>query len=171
MRKNNNRVLAIDPGARELGIAVLEGTELIYYGVKSLKTFRPKKVLQGVVAKIIDRLIVEYNVKTVVYEDGHFSQIASDLYNGVLDTICSVAKLRRLKLKHYNPKTVRKFACGDGKANKRRTAAILIVRYPELAILLDQKYRWKEKYWMNAFDAIALGLTHVLAIQEEEGRR
>ncbi|RIK82245.1 hypothetical protein DCC62_00440 [candidate division KSB1 bacterium] len=170
MRRNNNRVLAIDPGARELGVAVLDGTELVYYGVKTLKSYRPKRALQQAVSDVLNRLIVEYNVKVIVYEDGHFSQIASDLYNSVLDTICSVAKQRKLTLKHYTPKTVRKYACGDGKATKRKTATILITRYPELSILLDQKYRWKEKYWMNAFDAIALGLTHVLATKEGNRR-
>ena len=39
MLKKKNRILAVDPGAREMGVVVLDNAELIYYGVKSLKKF------------------------------------------------------------------------------------------------------------------------------------
>ena len=35
------RILAIDPGTRELGFAIMEENDLIYYGVKTLKKKRP----------------------------------------------------------------------------------------------------------------------------------
>ena len=161
-----NRLLAIDPGAREMGIAVLDGTQLIYYAVKCLKKFRPAKVLKQAVSDILTRLIVEYGITAIIIEDGHFSQIASGLYNTVLSTIRETAKMKKLKLVAYNHKTVRKYICNDGKATKRRVARTLATRYPELEIYLEQNYRWKEKYWMNAFDALATGLTHVIVCEE-----
>ncbi len=170
MHNKKNRLLAIDPGAREMGIAVLDETQLIYYGVKSLKKFRPAKALKRAVSDILTRLIIEYGIRTLIIEDGHFSQIASPLYNATLNTIHDTAKQKKLKLVTYAPKTSRKLVCGDGKATKRKAAQILATRYPELAIYLEQNYRWKEKYWMNAFDAIAIGLTHVMASQENRSQ-
>lgn len=148
-----------------MGIAILDGTNIVHYGVKNLKKFRPQKVLQEAVKDILTRLVVEYGIKTFVVEDGHFSQIASSLYNTVLKSIRDTAKEKRLELKTYDPKTIRKFICGDGRATKKRTSQTLAKRYPELEIYLEQNYRWKEKYWMNAFDALAAGLTHVMVNQ------
>lgn len=170
MHNKKNRLLAIDPGAREMGIAVLDETQLIYYGVKSLKKFRPAKILGQAVSDILTRLIVEHSIRTLIIEDGHFSQIASPLYNVALDTIHDTAKRKKLRLATYAPKTIRKLVCDDGKATKRKTAQMLAIRYPELAIYLEQNYRWKEKYWMHAFDAIAIGLTHVMAMQENRSQ-
>ena len=34
---NNSRILAIDPGTREMGVALLDSAKLIYHGVKEIK--------------------------------------------------------------------------------------------------------------------------------------
>jgi Holliday junction resolvasome RuvABC endonuclease subunit len=160
MFKRNKRILAIDPGSREMGLAVLDGTDLVYHGVKSLKKFRPEDKLKQTVKEILSRLIIEYGVKVLAVENGMVSQIASPLFQAVFEAIREVAKKNRLKLTTYSPNTVRKFVCQDGKATKRRTARIIADSYAELEIYLEQNYRWKELYWLNAFDAIAVGLTH-----------
>jgi Holliday junction resolvasome RuvABC endonuclease subunit len=161
MLNKKNRVLAIDPGSREMGLAVLDDSELIHYAVKTLKQFRPKPALKKAVKDILTRLIIEYAIKTLVFENGWFSQVKSPLFQAVVEAIKEIAKAKGLKTVSYAPKTIRKLICQDGKATKKRTAQILANRYPELAIYLQQDYRWKEKYWLNAFDAIAAGLTHI----------
>ncbi|MCL4704888.1 crossover junction endodeoxyribonuclease RuvC [bacterium] len=170
MHVKNNRLLAIDPGAREMGIAVLDEFQIVYYGVKSLKMYRPQKILNRAVADILMRLIVEYGIQTIVVEDGHFSQIASSLYNAVVQTIQETANQRKLRLVLYDPKTIRQSICRDGKATKKRTAQFLSERYPELKIYLEQDRGWKAKYWMHVFDALASGLAHVMKL-EEDGRK
>ena len=42
MQNKKNRILAIDPGSREMGLVVLDNDEIIYFGVKILKKFRPE---------------------------------------------------------------------------------------------------------------------------------
>ena len=37
MTKTKTRILAIDPGTREMGVALLEGDKLVYHGVKAIK--------------------------------------------------------------------------------------------------------------------------------------
>ncbi len=34
MTKHNTKILAIDPGTKEMGVAFLEGEKLVYHGVK-----------------------------------------------------------------------------------------------------------------------------------------
>ena len=161
MRKKNNRILAIDPGSREMGIAVLENTELIHHEVKGLKQFRPEPALRKAVKEILKRLIVEYNVKILVVENGWFSQERSPLFQAVFQTTKQVARSKKIGYETYAPKTIRKIICGDGKATKKRAARIIATQYPELEIYLEQNYRWKEKYWLNVFDALAVGLCHL----------
>jgi Holliday junction resolvasome RuvABC endonuclease subunit len=92
MHNKKNRLLAIDPGAREMGLSVLDSTELIYYGVKSLKKFRPRKKLKLAVKEILGRLIIEYGVRTIVMENGWFSQVESPLFQAVYEA-CDNSKL------------------------------------------------------------------------------
>jgi RNase H-fold protein (predicted Holliday junction resolvase) len=114
MLKNKNRILAVDPGAREMGVVVLDETELIYYGVKSLKKFRPEPVLRKAVKEILIKVIIEYDVKTLVIENGWFSQESSPLFQTVFRTIKHVAKEKKLMLATYAPKTIRKFILKNG---------------------------------------------------------
>ena len=53
------------------------------------------------------------------------------------------------------PKTL---ICGSGKAKKYEVASVVVAKHPELKVFLDQDRRWKERYWQNMFDAIALGM-------------
>jgi len=162
MPKKNNptRILAIDPGTRETGVAILENESLCFYGVKTLKKKRPKTVLLKEARKIIYRLIEDYDPQVFVIEKTFFSK---NLYTSHLQDLSkemiAAAKRKGLKTHSYAPKTVRKFVCKDGKATKKDVAQILSARYPELTIYLSQDRKWKEKYWLNMFDALALGLT------------
>ena len=47
MHTKPTKILAIDPGTREIGVAVLEGEALVYYGIKTIRNRkRPQQVLQ-----------------------------------------------------------------------------------------------------------------------------
>ena len=153
--------MAIDPGSREMGIVILEDSDLKFYQVKSLKDFRPEKPLKKAVSDILSRIIDDYDVSTIVVEKGWFSQERAPLFQLVFRTIEEVARRKKLQYFAYAPKTIRQRVCGDGKATKQRTARLLADRYPELEIYLTQDYRYKEKYWLNVFDALAAGLTHL----------
>lgn len=161
-KKNRNRILCVDPGTREMGIAVMEDAELIYYGVKTLKKKRPTSVLLKETRKIISRLIEDYSIKTLVIEKTFFNRNKNVSNLIVLaEEINAMAKKKKLKIVEYAPKTVCKYICQDGKATKREVSKIISSRYPELNIYLTQDRKWKVKYWQNCFDAIALGLCYL----------
>jgi hypothetical protein len=58
----------------------------------------------------------------------------------------------------YSAQIVRKHLIGNGWASKEEVARAIARRFPQLRIYLSQDRRWKERYWHNLFDAVALGL-------------
>jgi len=152
--------LAIDPGTRLMGIALLENGKLIYYGVK---TFRKRRSLHETLnegRKIILRLIRDFKPNVLVYEKVFFSNNRSAaLLNTLTDEIKAVGKRKRLEVLSFAPSTVKKAICGNGRASKKEVARVIVSKYPELKVYLTQDRAWKEEYHQNMFDAVALGMT------------
>jgi Holliday junction resolvasome RuvABC endonuclease subunit len=70
------------------------------------------------------------------------------------------AKRRGLTVATYSAQIVRKGLVGDGWAGKADVAQAIARRFPALRVYLTQDRAWKERYWHNMFDAIALALYH-----------
>src|SRR6185503_15122964 len=108
------KILAIDPGTREIGVAVLENEDLLYYGVKSIRNRkRPQQVL-GEVARIIERLIEDYKPSVLAIEKMFLIQKNGSLLIVVADEIKAAAQAVGLGVYEYAPTTVRKFICQSG---------------------------------------------------------
>jgi len=159
MSNNHKKVLAIDPGTREMGIAFLDDGKLIYYGVKTIKKHRyPNETLKEG-RKIILRLIKDFRPNTLIYEKTFFANNRnSSLLNVFVDKIKAVAKRKGLEVRGFAPSTVKKAICGNGRANKKEVARVIASKYPELKVYLNQDRVWKELYHENMFDAVALGM-------------
>jgi Holliday junction resolvasome RuvABC endonuclease subunit len=71
-----------------------------------------------------------------------------------------VAEKRRIPFAMYAPQAVRRTVAGNGKAKKPEVAIAIAHRFPQLRVYLTQDRRWKEKFWLNMFDAVALALHH-----------
>ena len=148
-----------------MGVAVLEGSDLIFATVKVVK----EKQMGSAEAlkkteKIIAQLITGYNPQILAIEKTFFVESKrSSLLNVMTDEIKRVGKRNKLQVFSYAPTTVRKFICQDGRATKMKAASIIVNKhYPWLRRYYEKDLRkkwWEEKYWANMFDAIALGLT------------
>ena len=170
------KILAIDPGTRHMGVAVLDGSDLIYATVKVVKEkgMGPDAALKKT-EKIIASLITGYNPDILAIEKTFFVESKrSSLLNVMTDEIKRIGKRKKLQVFSYAPTTVRKFICKDGKATKMKAASIIVnehyhwlLRYYEKDL---KKKWWQEKYWANMFDAIALGLT-CLAEKAQEAHK
>jgi Holliday junction resolvasome RuvABC endonuclease subunit len=159
MPKKNSKILAIDPGTRELGVAFLEDKKLIYHGVKVIRNGKSphEKLREG--RKIILRLIKDFNPQLLVVEKAFFAQNRNtSLLNVLVDEIRAIGRRKKLKLISYAPSTVKKYICGNGRAGKKEVARVVVAKYPELKVYLTQDRGWKEKYHQNMFDAVALGM-------------
>jgi Holliday junction resolvasome RuvABC endonuclease subunit len=160
MHKRTDTTLALDPGLRELGYAVLSGQELLTSGVLSLRAVPPSRRLRKVRASL-DAWTRAYRPHTLVLE--HIPRRPLDSLAG----LPALGRLLRrsanrghLKVVEYSVKSVRQTVVGDGWAGKRDVARALSRKFSELRVHLTQDRKWKERYWQNMFDAVALALHH-----------
>jgi crossover junction endodeoxyribonuclease RuvC len=161
---SKTKILAIDPGTRAMGVALLEDDKLVYHGVKSIKKGKsPHETLQEG-RKLILRLINDFKPDVLVVEKTFFANNRSAaILNVFADEIISIGKRKSLEVKSYAPSTVKKFITGNGRASKVEVARVVITQYPELKVYVTQDRKWKEEYHLTMFDAVALG---IMAAQE-----
>lgn len=159
MTKTNTRILAIDPGTREMGIALMDKGKPVYYGVKTIKKrLSPHETLKAA-RQVVLRLIRDFAPKTLVVEKAFFANNRNAaLLNVLVDDIKAMGKRKGIKVLSYAPNTVKKFIGGNGRASKIEVAKVIIAQFPELKVYLPQDRKWKEKFHLNMFDAIALGM-------------
>lgn len=163
------KILALDPGTREMGMAYLEDDDLVDYGVKTVRAGpKPNNVLLRV-ESIVTRLIKEKQPDVLVLEKNQFSHIRQNyLLTLAVVKIKSLAKRLGVPLVEYAPNTVRKAVCGDGTATKRQLARVVVARYPVLKPYLESNRLWRIRYFQNLYDAVAVGLTYRAAGRKYE---
>lgn len=159
MHKTKTRILAIDPGTRHMGVALLEDGKLVYYGVEIIKKQKTPHETLREGRKVILRLINDLNPKALAVEKTFFANNRSAaLLNVFGDEIKAIGRRKRLKVICIAPSTVKKFICGNGRASKVEVATVIVSHYPELKVFLTQDRAWKEVFHQNMFDAVALGI-------------
>ena len=159
MLKKNQKILAIDPGTREMGIAFLDKGKLVYHGVKTFKRGRSPHETLREGRKTILRLIRDFKPQVFVVEKSFFAKNRNaSLLNVFIDEMMSIAKRNGLRVLSFAPCTLKKFICGYGRANKLDVARVIVSKYPELKVYLTQDRLWKERFHRNMFDAVALGI-------------
>lgn len=158
MHTKRTKILAIDPGTRELGVAILEGEDLLFYGVKSVQKRRNPEEVLGEISRIIKQLIDFYAPSILAIEKVISIQKNASLLIVATDQIKAAARKEELVVNEYEPKLIRRFICQTGKATKREVANHLARKYYELSQYADRKSRWEQLYYAKMFDAIAVGL-------------
>ncbi len=160
MTKTPQTILALDPGLRELGYAVLRGPRLIAGGVLPLR-FLPRKSRRRYARTAVENWLRAHRPRVIVVERTYRHPVGSlhDLHL-LTRAVERMARARRIAFATYALQTVRKAIVGDGWATKRQAAEVIAARFPALRLYLTQDKRWKERYWQNYFDAIALALHH-----------
>lgn len=164
--KQNQRILAIDPGTRLMGVAFLDGGKLVYHTVAVLgREKSPQKTLQRA-KDVILRLIEDFSPQIIAVEKTFFYRNRNAaLLNVLFDEIRAIARKKGLHFVSYAPSTIKKFTCGNGRASKKEVATVVVSKYPELKVFLTQDRAWKERFHQNMFDAVALGIMAMASIK------
>ena len=158
MHTNPIKILAIDPGTKQIGIAMLSDGELLYYGVKTIRTrSSPGEVLKQA-QYIVSRLIADYEPQYLAIEKTFIIQKSAALLNVVADEIKATAKREGLMVFEYAPLLVRKLICKTEKATKKGAARIIALSFPELTRFVQRQSKWETLYYANMLDAVAVGL-------------
>ena len=170
MRKTPDTILALDPGLRDLGYAVLHGQRLVTSGVLGLRRVPREERLATARRNVRswlqihrpDVLVVEKTYRHPVLWLNQLHQISRSAKN--------LATRQDAAFAMYAPQRVRATVVGNGKAKKPEVAIAVAHRFPSLRVYLTQDRRWKERYWQNMFDAIALALHHQATQPPSRGR-
>lgn len=163
--KHDPTILALDPGLRDLGWAVLHGRRLLAHGVLGLRRLHKAERLAAA-RRHVRGWVRTHHPTVIVLEKTYRHPVPwlNDLH-GVTLYARGLARRRHLAFATYAPQRVRMTVLGNGKGTKRETAAVVASRFPALRVYLTQDRRWKELYWQNMFDAVALALHHQSASQ------
>lgn len=160
MRNPQHPLLALDPGFRDLGYAVLVGDRILTNGVAALRLL-PRKQRASEVRRLLRHWLASYGPRTLVLERTHAQpRLTFHKVHELATVAARWAKRHGLAVATYAPQTVRKHLVGNGKATKREVAVAVAGRFPSLRVYVTQDRQWKERFWQNMFDAIALGLHH-----------
>lgn len=160
IRTKTDTILALDPGLRDLGYAIFSGKRLVGASVLSLRSVARSRRL-GRVREFLIAQVRAHRPRALILEN---------IPKRPLDTLAGLpalgrllgrlARQRRLRLATYSARTVRGSVVGDGWAGKREVAESIAGKFPDLRVHLTHDRKWKERYWQNMFDAVALALHH-----------
>jgi Holliday junction resolvasome RuvABC endonuclease subunit len=166
------RILALDPGTREMGYAVLESTDLLYFGVHTFPHRCPTRRLCAEGQQFVQGLIEAYAPRLFVIEKTWYAKSKrSTRLHVFVEAMEDFAHQQGLMVRAYTPRMVKKMICGQGDATKRDLAETLIrQRYHFLGKYLKRDLRTHEKYWQSMFNAAALGVTGYEDVSRTQAR-
>jgi crossover junction endodeoxyribonuclease RuvC len=158
-RKSLPRILAIDPGTRHIGIAVLQGSDLVYHGVLSMPYRRAPEAVRRNTRVLLQQLLSDFRPAVLAVEENSIgSSRARSLLHAVVSETRRVGRQEKIEVVTRTASTVKKLVTGNGRASKEEVARAVARHYPELKAYLRQTAKWRARYHGNMFDAVALGL-------------
>jgi len=144
-----------------MGFASFEGTELVDYGVKTIRQGSDVVILTHL-EEIISRLMKEKKPDYLALERNTFSQIKQNFRLTLgISKMKYIAKKLGVLVYEYDPRTIRKEICNDGNASKIRVAQTIVISFDELKVYLQSDKKWVLRYNLNLLDAVAIGLTFI----------
>lgn len=160
-------ILGIDPGTKEMGLAVLRGRELIAFGVHTLRNGeRPYDVVgqaRGIVLRYIERhapavVAIEEPLMLPTKRAAVLSVIAQELRARAEEVGLEVVEL--------SPAAIRQRLTGNPRATTIDIAEKLVRGgFDQLRSLIPRRparaalgLRPRDKYWLHMFDALGLAI-------------
>jgi Holliday junction resolvasome RuvABC endonuclease subunit len=163
----NKTVLGIDPGTKEMGLAVLRGRELRYFGVRTLRNgTRPYDVI-GQARRVVLATIEKYAPDIVAIEEPfNLPTKRAHLLNVISDELRGRAEEIGVEVLELSPSAIRKRVVGNPRATKIDVAETLVeAGFDQLRELIPKRpkraalgLRPRDKYWLHMFDALAMAV-------------
>ena len=152
-------VLAIAPGTRHLGFALMEGKEVIRYGVKAFPGRKSPRKLWTTARRFLEKLLRSYRPRVLVVQDVYYAQrrLCPQLRE-LTARMKRGGKGRGLRTRRFLPIKVKERLC-PAMPTRRSLAQAIVRRHRFLSFYLKSKER--PPYWLQMFDAVALGAVTV----------
>jgi Holliday junction resolvasome RuvABC endonuclease subunit len=160
-------ILGIDPGTKEMGLAIIRDRELVSFGVHTLRNgHRPHDVV-GQARRIVLAAIEEYGPQVVAIEKPYMLPTRRAAILSVIDQeLRGRAEDLGLEVVDLSPEAVRQAVVGNPHATKIDVAERLVAsQFKQLADLVPRRparaalgLRPRDKYWLHMFDALGLAV-------------
>jgi Holliday junction resolvasome RuvABC endonuclease subunit len=158
-------ILGIDPGTKEMGLVVLNGRELRYFGVHTLRNgTRPHDVI-GQARRIVLAMIQKQEPDIVAIEEPfNLPTKRSHLLNVITDELRERAVDLGIQVVALSPEVIRQRVTSNPRATKIDVAEYLArTGFDQLKGLIPTRptrgalgMRPRDKYWLHMFDALAI---------------
>jgi len=142
--KNPIHILALRPGKREIGIAMLEEKDLADWSVMGFRESDDTILLDRIEARLIS-LIQRYQPTIMAIEQpSDFRIKASPLLGVIAGRISTVAVSQGLRFLSYDALEIRKKLCGSASATRSQLAEQIVALYPDLKCRQHCSSQWQE---------------------------
>lgn len=169
MREREIRILAVNPGSRYLGIAVFHSTELVDWGVRSMRENLSSRK-SGRIKSILTEIAETQGINCLAIKRLHPAR-SSKYLKELAHLLRRWAIGKRLVVREYDVKEIEGFLLPSEKGNKRRLMEEIAVRYPFLYQELERERQNRNPYLVRMFEAVALGVNCLSGIERSKGRK
>jgi Holliday junction resolvasome RuvABC endonuclease subunit len=158
-------ILGIDPGTKEMGLVVLRGHDLKYFGVRTLPNGKRHHEAIGLAKRIVLAMIEKHRPDVVAIEVPlNLPTKRSHLLNVIADELRDRAAEVGMAVEELSPEAIRRRLTGNARATKIDVAEYLVAnRFTQLREFVPKRparpalgLRPRDKYWLHMFDALAL---------------
>ncbi|HEY6195532.1 MAG TPA: crossover junction endodeoxyribonuclease RuvC [Candidatus Eisenbacteria bacterium] len=160
-------ILGIDPGTKEMGLAAIRGSQLLSFGVRTLRNgTRPHDVI-GQARRHVLAEIARHSPQVVAIEEPfNLPTKRAHLLNVIADELRARAEELGIEVVELSPEAIRKRVTWNPRATKIEVAEHLVAHgFGHLSQLIPKRparpalgLRPKDKYWLHMFDALAIAI-------------
>ena len=160
-------IIGIDPGTREMGLVVLRGHVLVWFGVRTLPNGKRHHEAIGLAKQFVLNLIEEHDPDAVAIEQPYdLPARRSHLLNVIADELRDRSEELGVAVVELSPEAIRERVTGNPRATKLDVAEYLVDHgFGHLRQLVPKRparavlgLRPKDKYWLHMFDALAIAV-------------
>ena len=153
-KKEEHKIIAINPGWRCLGIAVFDGYQLEEWRLKSLPVKGAKRK-QEKAMDILAGFIERYDPNLLAIKKLHPSRSSANLKHLTAD-ITTFCQKQGMTVFFHSIKEMEN-AFSANRISKKELARLVTHEYPELASEMKREERNRNPYFVRLFEAVALG--------------
>jgi len=154
MAREAIRIIGINPGTRYLGIAVLDGSELMDWRIKVLEGKWSEEKLKKT-TEILSELFNQYEPNALAIKKLHPSRRTENLLR-LTNKIKEFARRKKIRVCQFALKEIEKLFIEDKTLNRQNLMEAIAKQYPMLYHELKKEQNQKNPYYFRMFDAIAL---------------
>lgn len=152
-------LLAVDPGIREIGVALLRRDQLEDYQVKTLRRPRPGHTHVAVLERVVTGLLDKWGPDHVAITTTQ-PTVGADVVGlaNILQTLEALLERRGVPASRMAWETVKRLVTSDASSTKWMVARAVCAQYPHLRSRLPTPGGRPERYALRMFSAVATGM-------------